>query len=159
VVFTRDTLGRITQIADPAGNALHYVYSAAGDLANSQDAVANSTTYTYDTTHLLLDVIDARGVQVVKSTYDDQGRLASITDPSGNTVNVTTNLASNQQAVTDRLGNSTVFEYDDDGNIIRTTDALGSVSSATFDANDNMLSATNALGETATYTYRCRTRL
>jgi RHS repeat-associated protein len=153
VAFTRDTLGRITQITDPAGNALHYAYSAAGDLASFTDRASNTTTYTYDPTHLLLDVIDARGVQVVKSTYDDQGRLISTTDANGNTITVTPDLAANHETITDRLGNPTLYEYDLDGNITRETDALGHVSSATFDANDNKLTETNALGKTSTFTY------
>jgi RHS repeat-associated protein len=153
VVFTRDTLGRITQITDPAGNALHYAYSAAGDLANFTDRASNNTTYTYDPTHLLLDVLDPRGVQVVKSVYDDQGRLISTTDANGNTITVAADLAANHETITDRLGNPTLYEYDLDGNITRKTDALGHVTSATFDANDNKLTETNGLGKTSSFTY------
>jgi RHS repeat-associated protein/uncharacterized repeat protein (TIGR01451 family) len=153
VVFTRDTLGRITQIMDPAGKALHYAYSATGDLGSFTDRASNTTTYTYDTGHLLLDIIDPQGVEVAKNTYDAQGRLTSTTDASGNPVTMAMDVSANREIMTDRAGNPTVYEYDDDGNVIRTTDALGNISSATFDPNDNKLKETNALGKTSSYTY------
>ena len=80
VAFTRDALGRITQISDPAGNALNYSYNSAGDLTSFTDRAANVTTYTYDSTHFLLDIVDPRGVQVSKNTFDAQGRLTSTTE-------------------------------------------------------------------------------
>src|SRR5262249_43601301 len=47
IQFIRDSLGRITQIIDPAGNAISYVYDAAGDLISTTDQVGNTTQYCY----------------------------------------------------------------------------------------------------------------
>jgi RHS repeat-associated protein/uncharacterized repeat protein (TIGR01451 family) len=153
VAFTRDSQNRITQITDPSGNILHYAYNAAGDLVSFTDRVGNVTTYTYDGGHFLQDILDPRGVQAIRNTYDDNGRLTSTTDGSGNTISYTHNVAANQEIVTDRLGNPTLFEYDADGNITHVTDALGNTTASTFDANDNRLSTTNALGNITSYTY------
>ena len=153
VAFTRDTLGRITRITDPAGHAFTYDYTAAGDLATFTDGAGNATGFRYDSTHLLTDIIDPRGVQSVKNTYDADGRLTSTTDASGNTITFARDLAANHETVTDRLGNVSIYEYDDDGNVLRETDPLGNVSTFTYDANDNKLTATNPLGKTSVYTY------
>lgn len=153
IVFTRDTNGRITQIADPAGHTLKYSYGATGDLASFTDGSGNITTFSYDVTHLLLNIIDPRGVQAVKNTYDASGRLLSTTDPSGNTTTFAVNTSANQELITDRLGNSTLYEYDADGNVTRLTDPLGNVTTATYDANDNRLTETDALGKTTSFTY------
>ena len=153
VVFTRDSLKRISKITDPAGHTLTYTYSAAGDLASFTDAVGNVTTFSYDPTHLLTNIINPAGVQAIRNTYDSTGRLISTTDASGHTTAFTQALGTNQETVQDRLGNSTTYVYDQDGNIIQTADALGNVTSATYDANDNQLTSTNALGKTTTYTY------
>jgi RHS repeat-associated protein len=153
VTFSRDTLGRITQITDPAGHNLVYSYTSSGDLSSFTDAAGNSTTFLYDSTHLLTDIIDPRGIQAIKNTYDAEGRLISTTDGRGNTITFTRDLAANHETVTDRLGNLSIYEYDDDGNVLRETDPLGNVSTFTYDANDNKLTATNPLGKTSTYTY------
>jgi RHS repeat-associated protein len=153
VVFTRDTLGRITQIADPAGNILIYTYSGPGDLVGFADTVGNTTTYGYDPAHLLTDITDPRGIQAIRNTYDDPGRLISTVDANGNKTTFTHDVAANHETITDRLGNATLYEYDDDGNVVRKTDALGNVTTATFDANDNQLTRTDALGKTTSFTY------
>jgi RHS repeat-associated protein/uncharacterized repeat protein (TIGR01451 family) len=153
VAFTRDLQNRITQITDPSGNSLLYAYNGAGDLVSFTDRAGNATTFVYDTNHLLQNIVDPRGVQAIRNTYDDAGRLTATTDASGNTIHYAHEVAANQEIVTDRLGNPTLYEYDDDGNILHMTDALGNVTSSTFDANDNRLSVINALNQTTLYTY------
>ena len=153
VSFTRDALGRITQITDPAGHSLTYSYSTAGDLASVTDRTGNATAFSYDGTHLLTNIIDPRGVQAIRNTYDADGRLISSTDGNGNTTTLAHDLAANHEILTDRLGHPTLYEYDVDGNVTRVTDSAGGITSYTYDANDNKLSETNALGKTSTFTY------
>jgi RHS repeat-associated protein len=153
VAFVRDSQNRITKIVDPAGSGLTYTYSSAGDLASFTDRVGNATTFSYDNNHFLTNIVNPLGVQAIKNTYDSNGRLVSTTDANGNTITYTHALASNQEAVQDRLGNTTIYTYDQDGNILQAVDALGNTTSATYDANDNELTSTDALGKTTTYTY------
>ena len=119
VVFTRDSQGRITQITDPAGKVLTYAYTPAGDLASFTDPTGNVTGFSYDSTHLLLDIINARGIHAAKNVFDENGRLLSSTDASGKTTKYAYDLAANHETVTDRMGNTSIYEYDDDGNIVR----------------------------------------
>ena len=154
VSFTRDLTGRIAQITDPAGHILVYSYSAGtNDLVSVKDPENNTTTFGYDSNHGLLTIQDPRGIQPIRNTYDNGGRLISHTDAFGKVITYTHNLNTRQEVVTDRLGNVTVNEYDADGNIVKVTDALGGVTTRTYDAHDNLLTETNALGKTRTYTY------
>ncbi len=153
VTFTRDAQNRITMITDPNGASLRYGYSPAGDLAAFTDRVGNVTTFGYDGSHHLLSVTNPKGVQAVRNTYDDNGRLLSTTDPTGKTVTYSPDLSARNELITDRLGNSTLFEYNTNGNITRVTDALGAVLAASYDARGNKLTETTALGKTLSYTY------
>jgi YD repeat-containing protein len=74
VDFVRDLQGRITQIVDPAGNALHYSYDQAGDLFTFRDRDNSITTFGYNETHGLLTIEDPRGIQPIRNEYDDAGK-------------------------------------------------------------------------------------
>jgi RHS repeat-associated protein/uncharacterized repeat protein (TIGR01451 family) len=153
VRFVRDAQERISQITDPSGNAMSYSYDANGDLVSFRDRENNETRFTYNDTHGLLDVFDARGVRAVRNEYDDDGRLISHTDPSGKKILYSHDLNLRQETVTDRLGNLTLIEYDEQGNLVRQTDALGNVTRRTYDSRNNELSTTDPLGRTVSYTY------
>jgi len=153
VAFTRDGQGRITQIADPSGAFLSYSYSASGDLSGVTDRSQNTTTFSYDNNHYLLNIKDPTGTPAIRSTYDASGRLLSSTDANGKTINYTQNIAGQIEQVRDRLGNTTTYAYDADGNILSMTDALGNTSSYTYDAFDNKLTETNPLHQTTAYSY------
>jgi RHS repeat-associated protein len=151
--FTRDSLGRISQITDPAGYTQSYLYDANGDLVSYTDNENNTSTYTYDSAHRLLTIHDPRGVQPLRNDYDADGRLISHTDGFGKVITYDRDLPGRVEIVRDRLGQATSFDYDERGNVRRKTDARGGVTSFTYDANDNVLTETNALGNTTSYTY------
>lgn len=156
ITFTRDSQNRITRITDPSGGQLNYAYDASGDLISSTDGDARTTTYTYNSTHGLLDIIDPANRRGIRNEYDASGRLLSTTDADGNTIRFTFNPNSRQQIVTDRRGNITVYEYDERGNTLSITDADGKVTRSTYDVFGNRLSMTDQLGNTTTYTYDAR---
>jgi RHS repeat-associated protein len=156
VTFVRDPEGRISQIIDPQGNALNYGYGTNGSLASFTDRETNTTTFAYTNLafpHYLTGITDPRGVQAIRTEYDDSGRMIRQTDASGNVVQFTHDLSNNREIIRDRLGNVTIHEYDDDGNIVRTTDPLGNITTSKYDANDNLLEQVDALGNTNSYTY------
>ena len=80
ITFTRDALGRITQITDPNGNAQSYTYDSNGDLVTFTDRENHATTFTYNSDHHLLTIVDARGVSLLTNQYDAAGRLIGQTD-------------------------------------------------------------------------------
>ncbi len=153
IVFTRDTLGRITEIADPKGNTLKYAYDAQSDLTAFTDQAANRTTFRYDGRHYLTDIFDPLGNRAIRSEYDADGRLIATVDAQGNRMAMTHDQQNRREAITDRLGRITVHEYDEQGNILTTIDALGQRTTYTYDAGGNTLTVTDPLGHVTTSTY------
>ena len=153
VNFTRDAQGRITQITDPNGKSLTYIYNGA-DLATFTDRTGAQTAFGYQAGDYLTGITLPNGTQALTNSYDPStGRLLGTADAFGNNVAYNHNIAANTETVTDRLGNATTYVYDQDGNILSTTDALGHVTSSTYDSSDNKLSDTDALGRKTTYVY------
>ncbi len=155
VQIQRDARGRITAIVDPEGQVVRYAYSAAGDLISVTDRKNNTATYQYDPArpHYLSAVIDPLGNSGIRGEYDSQNRLVSLTDPSGNRLNITTQLDNNSQLVVDDLGNATLYVYDNQGNTSAVTNALGNTTLSNYDARNNLLAEVDALGRETRYTY------
>ncbi len=153
VTFTRDSLGRITQITDPAGSTLKYTYNAAGDLIEFEDRENNKSTFTYNLSHGLLTLNDPRGIQPLRNEYDDNGRLVRQIDAFGKVINYASDPNTRQEIVTDRNGKVTVYEYNARGQVVRITDPSGGVITRTYNSRDNLLSETDPQGRTTTYTY------
>ena len=153
VSFTRDNLGRITQITDPSGNPQTYTYDGNGDLVTFADRENHATTFTYNSEHHLLTIVDARGINLLTNQYDSAGRLIGQTDAFNKSLIHDHNVGGRVETITDRLGHETRYEYYERGNVLRQVDAKGGVKTFTYDAFDNVLTETNPLGKTTTYTY------
>jgi RHS repeat-associated protein len=153
VAFTRDSLGRITAVTDPAGNVMSYGYDGTGDLVAFTDREENVTTFTYNAAHGLLSIQDPRGVQPIRNDYDDAGRVVRHTDALGKTIEYTHDVAGRQQIITNRLGQARVLAYDERGNVVQETDEEGKTTTRTFDVRGNKLTETDPLGRTTTSTY------
>jgi len=156
VAFERDAEGRIQAITDPMGNVLHYDYGTNGLLSAFIDRETNTTTYAYTNIafpHYLTAITDPRGVKVLRTEFDDSGRMVRQIDADNNVVEFMHDLASSREVIRDRLGHVTVHEYDDRGNVTRTTDALGHVTRYQYDLADNQLETVDALGHTNRFTY------
>jgi RHS repeat-associated protein/uncharacterized repeat protein (TIGR01451 family) len=157
VPFVRDNQGRITQITDPAGNVYRYNYDAAGNLADvALPGISTPVAYSYDSTHLILTIKDARGNTAASATYYDDGRLESETDAVGNTTSYAYDLTSNTITTTypdSGVQTETYDDYDVLHQLKTRTDALGNLSSYSYDTNGNLTLVTGPLGSTSTTTY------
>jgi RHS repeat-associated protein len=156
VVFVRDSLGRITQITDPLGNAMVYSYDANGDLVSFRDRENQTSTFSYNSSHGLLSMLDPRGKQPVRIEYDDQGRVVRQIDANGKIINFSHDTNNRREVTTDRLGNSTVMDYNARGMVVRITDSDGNITTRTYDSRDNLISETNAAGKTTGFSYDAR---
>jgi len=148
ITFTRDNLGRITQIKDPKSNIYSYTYDSNGNLSTYQDpagaAAGKKDTYSYNQTHGLLGIQDPLGDTPIRNDYDNNGRMIDSIDAFGNKITYNYNLAANSEAVTNRLNQPTSYVYDNNGNVIKSTDALGDLTTYTYtsDGYNNKLTET-----------------
>jgi len=116
LTFKRDAEGRETRYSiDPA----------SGDLTDTTDAVADVTTYVYDT----------------------HGRLTSSRDPRGHTASHADHDSfGNPRTVTDALGNVTTSEYDARGRLTHQADTMGHEARTAYDGLDRPLQAVRVAG-------------
>jgi RHS repeat-associated protein len=155
VVWQRDSLNRITSITDPAGNVLKYSYDHNGDLVSFEDQVGNVTSMSYlaDPAHFLQSVVDPRGFEIMKLTYDADHRMIGLADALGNTERRSYDMENNTEVVADYSGSETILVFDDRGNIIHTTDPLGNVFQADFNQDDKPIRLTDYNGGVTAVTY------
>ncbi|MCA9078376.1 MAG: putative Ig domain-containing protein [Planctomycetaceae bacterium] len=152
ISFERDFAGRITKITDPNGNFLTYAYDQmTGNLISVTDRVGATTQFTYlnggnDPEHYLDEIIDPLGRAAARTTYDEQGRVDSVTDADGRTIVYTYDVAGKSQTITDQLGHTSYVTFDARGNITREVDPLGGIMTRTFDPQDNLLTETTVIG-------------
>jgi RHS repeat-associated protein len=139
IVFTRDAANRIRSITDPAGNKVQYRYTTNGDLdavfERGNDPANNTPTtrFTYKgVTHLLENILDARGIQAAKNYYDDAGRLIKTVDADGKETIFTHDLNTRTETIKDRAGNITVHHYDERGNIVETDSPDGTITTTAY---------------------------
>ena len=152
VTFERDYADRITAVIDPAGNRIEYAYDAAGDLVSVTDQVGATTQFTYldgpgEPPHYLDQIIDAYGRPAARTIYDDAGRISSVIDAAGYTIDYTYDTTGRHQTITNQLGHVSHVYFDARGNITQEVDPLGGTITRTFDGDDNLLTETTVIGQ------------
>ena len=73
--FVYDNSYRITSITDPIGRSVSYTYNSQGTLASVTDVNGGLTSYSYDGQNDLLSITDPRGITYLQNTYDQNGRV------------------------------------------------------------------------------------
>jgi len=206
---TYDPAGRLTSVQDPLGNLTSYGYDADGRRTsvtepNNQAAglstiynydprgrvklinypptpaqpAGTTAQYTYDGMGRVLTSQD-QGGQMTRKTYDDVGRLKTVTDamnpPTGFITTYFYDLNGNLQSIQDANNHTTQFQYDTMNRRTQKTlpllqfetyqyDSLGRLSSKTdfnrtttttynYDSMDRLLSKTPQTGTGISFTY------
>ena len=185
--YTYDDAHRLTDIADNAGNTIHYtldnagnrtgedtkdpsgaltrtisrIYNDLGQLETLADSHSNPTDYIYDASGNPDTVTDALG-HVVDNDHDPLNRLRStIQDLNGVAAQTQFeyDVLDNLTKVTDPKGLDTTYAYNGLGDL---TDLVSPDTGAThyeYDDAGNRQSQTDAKGVTATYSYDALNRL
>lgn len=178
ITFTRDQLGRITTITDPANETIGYGYDSAGDLVRVTDQDGRVASFGYAAGHYLASTGGAGAPPLRTLAYDADGRLRSITDGEGNVTALDIDVDARTQTVTGpdpRL--TTILSFDERGNTRRidelfggrrlttsftynalglpevSTDPLGNTSIASYDEQGNLTRLTDRDGVVTEITY------
>ena len=119
-----------------------YSYDKLGNLTSETrpEFISVSIAYTYDANGRLTTIDGPVSGQQTSYDYDDLGRLISVTDPSGRTIDYEYDSAS-------RLAN--IIDHDPDGS----GPEIGPTTSFTYDDAGQTLSVTDPLGRTTSYAY------
>ncbi|HVA55609.1 MAG TPA: glycohydrolase toxin TNT-related protein [Gammaproteobacteria bacterium] len=162
--ITYDIAGFPSVVTDFNGNNTGYVYDDATGLVTSRtDAVLNTTTTQWNVTLREPTLITEPG-RIRAYSYDAAGRVLSktVTDTTSNVSRTTSYQYNNQgllASVTDPRGNATSYSYDGQGNIVSITNALGQVTQITqYDANGNPLTIIDPNGVETDLSYDERQR-
>ena len=176
-----DASGRVESVTSSDGRSVSYAYGVNGALATVTDAAGGITSYETDVSGRITGVVDADGKLVVANTFDDRGRVATQTTPSGDTVTFSYDDPTGRTTVSRQASAaSTVYAHDPAGRLIAVTDAHGAVLtktydtagkleavtdrrggelSQTFDGRGNLLSRSGPEGVSETFTYDAAGRL
>ncbi len=185
--FTYDAAHRLTDIADNAGNNLHYtldnagnrvkedtkdasgtlkrtlsrIYNQLGQLATQATAGGDPTDFGYDANGNTKTVTDALG-HITQNDYDPLNRLARTLQDVGG-INAETKLGydalNNLTKVTDPKGLDTTYAYNGLGDLTKLTSPDTGVTTYTYDSAGNRATQTDARNIKTTYSYDALNRL
>ena len=185
--YTYDAAHRLTDIADNAGNTLHYtldnagnrlkedtkdaggalkrtlsrVYNQLGQLQTQADAQANPTDFTYDADGNLDTATDALG-RITDNDYDPLNRLSRTLQDVGGIAAETRfeyDALDNLTKVVDPKGLETGYTYNGFGDLTQLSSPDTGTTTYTYDSAGNRKTQTDARGVTTSYAYDALNRL
>lgn len=130
--------GRAVSVTDADGVTVEYRYDALRRLYESEDELANITSYEYDSAGRpnAKELPSGARSEVV---YDDAGRVVLTTAPDSGETAYTYNGADQVTAVQDPTSATTVYTYDPDSGLLATmADPLSRVTTYDYDALGNL---------------------
>ena len=142
--YTYNALGLPETITEPGGATTTLLYDSRGYLSSSTDAEGRKTTFVTDARGFVTSSVDPLGnatggtpsQHTTTMTYDDLGRVLTVTDP---------------------LGHVTVNTYDVMGRLATTESPLHSLTTNTYDTKGQLRTVTRSLtastNATTTYEY------
>lgn len=181
--------GLVTSVTDPTGRRVWYAYNANDELVSATDPAGGVIQYTYDTLgkHMLLNVVDENGHQVVANYYQEWldgstgasyyrivgqidarggrhafyyfGSVTAYQDPVGAVSWTFYDDAFNVVFRVDPLGQVRQFSYSGDGLIAAEKDGNGGITRYSYDSRGNMLTSTDPLGSVTQMQYDARDNL
>ena len=155
-----NTLNQLTSITDANEHVTRFGYTG-DDLTSKTEANGAVTQYHYDLKGNLIEVIappDDAIARTTTMTYDSNNNLHTITDPKGGVTTLSYDTAGNMTGIEIPSGSWT-FEYNPLNQMVSATDAQGKTSLFTHNFRGDRLSATDAKGNTTHYSYNYRGQL
>lgn len=149
--YTYNAFNKIASVTDANGKTYKYSYNNAGDVSRISDPNSHSVGYTYDARGRIT-ASDINGNKTLYS-YDNAGRLLSVTDAIGGVTSYEYNGLGNITKVTDNKGNVTEYVYDDCGRCVKVINPLGKIATWTYDELGQVISRSDFGGNKVDYSY------
>ncbi len=137
-------------LTDFRGGTTH-TFSSAGQLLSVGDRNGYTSTLTYSG-GALASVTDPSG-RKLSVTTDADGHVTAVSDPAGRQVTYTYDAAGDLTSATDLTGGTWRFGYDGDHRMLTMTDPRGGVVTNTYDASGRVTAQVDALGRTTTLAF------
>jgi RHS repeat-associated protein len=156
--------GSIVKVTRSAGDVTEVFNDRAGRAVAVTNALSELTRIELNALNLPATLTGPDGGEV-RSTYDANGNLTSVTDENDHVTSYTYDVMDRLQSITDPLGRVETFTYDAAGNVVQSVDRRGVVLRATYDALNRRISSTytNAgatlPARSVTFTYDRRNRM
>jgi len=156
-VYVFNSSGIHQQTLKPLTGALEYQfgYDAAGNLVTITDANANVTTIQRNANETPTAIVSPynQTTQLTTASDGSNNYLSQITDPAGNSYNLTFMPGGLLSTLTDPRGNQYTFQYDSYGRLTKDSDPAGGFTTLTRtnQASGYVVAKETALGRTTSY--------
>ncbi|MEM7592101.1 MAG: RHS repeat-associated core domain-containing protein, partial [Cyanobacteria bacterium P01_A01_bin.83] len=154
LTFEYNADGRIVSVIDSDGRVTSYEYDATGELLTTVTDEAGITTYAYDGV-ALASISDPSGT-TIEFTYDDRGRLTqqSISGENAATEVLTYSYGdAGEVTVTDAQGNATELLLNENAQVGQLTDANGRLINFSYDPQGNLTQIIAPENNTTLFSY------
>lgn len=152
--------GHVQQVTEPDGSSVTYVYDAAQRLTDIADSAGNTIHYTLDNAgnRLQENTVDAGGTlrRTLARVYNTLGQLTTLKDAGNNATGFAYDANGNPQSVTDALQRVTSQQYDPLNRLAQTLQDVGGVAAeirSSYNALDQVTQVTDPKGLHTTYAY------
>jgi len=150
---------RIVELTASDGRRVTYRYDKTGDLVEALTPHAGQRVYRMSPGGLLRALVDADGVEVVRNTYDEDGRVLAQRSPFGRL----TRFRYAEPGVTvvgdDSGGPTTTYLHDTAGRLVGVIDDHGARMTKVYDEWGNPVAVSDRLGNTVVQLFDYRGRL
>ena len=143
--FTYATPHLPSAYTDASGQTTHFAYNGAGQVTQVTDPLGETTTYAYNSLGYLIAITNANRKRAYSFAYDKFGRVSSLTDSEGWTVEFAYDAMDRLISETFPDGTTRTYTYSN-LDLISVKDRQGRVTQASYDANRNLISVTDPLG-------------
>ncbi|MDY0980015.1 RHS repeat-associated core domain-containing protein [Stenotrophomonas sp. CFBP8994] len=152
--------GQVQEVVEPDGSTVTYVYDAAQRLTDIADNAGNTLHYTLDNAgnRLKEDTVDAAGTlrRTLSRIHNTLGELTTLKDAGNHATVFTYDPEGNPASLTDALQRVTTQQHDPLGRLARTLQDVGGIEAeikSSYNALDQVTQITDPKGLHTTYAY------